>query len=512
MNTKITLYTAGMGLIVSASVFSKQKPNIVFIMSDDHAYQAISAYGSDLNETPNIDRIAKEGALFTKAFVTNSLSGPSRVAILTGKYSHLNGKIDNQQPVYNWDQQNFVRILQENGYQTAMVGKIHIPGSPQGFDYTNILPGQGLYYNPRFIENGVVKSYPGYVTTLTTQFALDWLNDKRDKFKPFCLLLHQKAPHSNWQSETKYLELYEDKVFEVPDNFFDDYSGRGKGAKNQNIQITRNMDWGKILKFEIDPVTGKKTPFSRDLERQLNPDQLAAWRAAYNPKNEAFIKNPPQGRELDKWKFNRYIRDYLKCIKSVDDGVGEVLDYLKENGLEENTIVVYTSDQGFFLGEHGWYDKRFMYEESLRTPFLIRYPKEIQAGTVSDKMILNIDYASTFLDYAGIKIPKDMQGESFRKIVNGKSTNWRDAIYYHYYEYPKPLLVMPHYGVRTERYKLIHFYGEIDEWELYDLEKDPREMQSVYADPAYAKVRTQMHKQLTALQKKYKDENPEAQL
>ena len=512
MNTKIAFYTAGMGLVVSASVFSKQKPNIVFIMSDDHAYQAISAYGSGLNQTPNIDRIAKEGAIFTKAFVTNSLSGPSRAVLLTGKYSHLNGKTDNQESVFNWDQQNFVRILQQNGYQTAMVGKIHIPGNPQGFDYTNILPGQGQYYNPQFIENGEKKNYQGYVTTLTTQFALDWLSEKRDKSKPFCLLLHQKAPHSNWQPETKYLELYEDREFEMPDNFYDDYSGRGKGAKNQNIHVIRNMEWGQHMKFEIDPVTGKKTPFIREIERRFDPDQLAAWRAAYNPKNEAFVNNRPEGQELDKWRFNRYIRDYLKCVQSVDDGVGEVLDYLKENGLDENTIVVYTSDQGFFLGEHGWYDKRFMYEESLRTPFLIRYPKEIKAGTISDKMIQNIDYASTFLDYAGIKIPKDMQGESFRKIVSGKSTKWRDAIYYHYYEYPKPRLVMPHYGVRTERYKLIHFYGEIDEWELYDLEKDPREMRSVYDDQAYTSVRAQMHKKLTALQKKYKDQQPEAPL
>lgn len=509
-NAPIAFCTLGMGLLVAIPVSSRQQPNIVFIMSDDHGYQAISAYGHQLNETPNIDRIAKEGMMFTRAFVTNSLSAPSRAVMLTGKFNHLNGKTDNQESVFDWNQQNFVKLLQQNGYQTAMVGKIHIPGDPQGFDYTNILPGQGQYYNPQFIENGVKKEYHGYVTTLTTGFALDWLNNKRDKNKPFCLLFHQKAPHSNWQPEEKYLNLYEDREFEVPENFFDEYANRGQAIKNQQIQITKNMEWGQHMKFESDPYTGKKTPFSREIERRFDSKQLAAWRAAYNPKNEVFMANKPEGKELDKWKFNRYVRDYFKCIQSVDDGVGEVLDYLKANGLEQNTIVVYTSDQGFFLGEHGWYDKRFMYEESLRTPLLIRYPEEIKAGTVCDKMVQNIDFAATFLDYAGIKIPKDIQGESFRKVVSGKSDKWRKAIYYHYYEYPKPRLVMPNYGIRTERYKLIRYYGEINEWELYDLEKDPREMRSVYDDPAYAKVKAQLHKQLIALQKKYKDTNPEA--
>jgi arylsulfatase A-like enzyme len=512
MNTKTTLYAVGAGLIASASMSGKQPPNIIFIMSDDHAYQAISAYGHQLNETPNIDRIAREGVLFSKAFVTNSISAPSRAVMLTGKFNHLNGKMDNQDTKYDWDQQNFVKILQQNGYQTAMVGKIHIPGNPQGFDYTNILPGQGQYYNPQFIENGVKKNFPGYVTTLTTQFALNWLDGKRDKTKPFCLLYHQKAPHRGWQPEDKYYDLFDDRDFEVPETFFDDYSGRGTAAKHQKMEIGRDMEWGQDMKFEVDPFTGKKTGFAREITSRMTPEQLTAWRNAYNPKNDTFLKNIPQGNDLKKWKYNRYIKDYLRCIQSVDDGVGEVLDYLKKNGLEENTIVVYTSDQGFYLGEHGWFDKRFMYEESLRTPLLIRYPKEIKAGMVCDKMIQNIDFAATFLDYAGIKIPKDIQGESFRRLINGKSRKWRDAIYYHYYEYPQPHSVIPHYGVRTDRYKLIHFYGVVDEWELYDLEKDPREMKSVYKDPAYSKIKSQLHKQLKTLQKKYQDTNPEAPL
>ena len=510
--TKNTFYVVGAGLVATTSLFAKQQPNIIFIMSDDHAYQAISAYGHHLNETPNIDRIAKEGVLFNKAFVTNSISAPSRAVMLTGKFNHLNGKMDNQDTKFDWDQQNFVRILQQNGYQTAMIGKIHIPGDPQGFDYTNILPGQGQYYNPQFIENGVKKTYPGYVTTLTTQFALNWLNNTRDKSKPFCLLYHQKAPHRGWQPEAKYFDLYEDRDFDVPENFFDDYAGRGTAVKHQKMEIGRDMEWGQDMKFEKDPFSGKNTPFSKEITARMSEEQLTAWRNAYGPRNEAFLKNIPQGDALEKWKYNRYIKEYLRCIQSVDDGVGEVLDYLKKNGLEENTIVVYTSDQGFYLGEHGWFDKRFMYEESLRTPLLIRYPKEIKAGIVCDKMVQNIDFAATFLDYAGIKIPKDIQGESFRKVLNGKSSKWRDAIYYHYYEYPQPHSVIPHYGVRTERYKLIHFYQVVDEWELYDLEKDPREMKSVYDDPAYAKIKAQLHKQLVALQKKYKDTKPEAEL
>ncbi len=506
MKTKTKLFTAGISLLTSATVFGQQKPNIIFIMSDDHAYQAISAYGHGLNETPNIDRLAKEGVIFQRAFVTNSISAPSRAVMLTGKFNHLNGKTDNQDSKFDWNQQNFVRILQQNGYQTAMIGKIHIPGTPQGFDYTNILPGQGQYYNPVFIENGVRKVFPGYVTTLTTQFALDWLDKKRDKSKPFCMLYHQKAPHRPWQPEAKYLNLYDDKTFDVPDNFFDDYAGRGTAAKHQKMEIGRDMEWGHDMKFENDPYTNALTSHGKELNSRFDDKQRAAWRAAYDSENNNFMLNKPENKEdLFKWKFNRYIKDYLRCIQSVDDGVGELLDYLKANGLEENTIIVYTSDQGFYLGEHGWFDKRFMYEESLRTPLLIRYPKEIQAGMVCNQMIQNIDFAPTFLDYAGIKIPKDIQGESFRNVVAGKKTKWRDAIYYHYYEYPQPHSVLPHYGVRTERYKLIHFYDKVDEWELYDLETDPREMKSVYDDPAYAKIRSQLHKKLKTLQKKYQD-------
>jgi arylsulfatase A-like enzyme len=481
----------------------QQRPNIIFIMSDDHAYQAISSYGYGFNETPNIDRLAKEGAIFTRACVTNSLCAPSRAVMLTGKHSFINGKIDNRGS-FDWNQENFPKLLQKAGYQTAMIGKIHLDGLPQGFDYSNVLPGQGNYYNPDFIENGVKKRIPGYVTTLTTKFALNWLDKILDKSKPFCLLYHQKAPHRNWLPEEKYLNLYEDRVFPFPDNFFDDYQGRGTAAHTQEMGIVKYMMWGHDMKFENDPYTGKPTNIMPEINR-MDEHQRQAWRAAYNPRNEEFLNKKPEGKELAKWKFQRYIRDYLKCIKSVDDGVGEVLDYLDKNGLAENTIVVYTSDQGFYLGEHGWFDKRFMYEESFRTPLLIRYPKEIKPGTKISKLIQNLDFAPTFLDYAGVAIPKDVQGESFRKLVSGETSEWRDAVYYTYYEYPAEHMVKRHYGIATERYKLIHFYYDVDEWEMYDLEKDPHEMKSVYNDPAYADVQKMMHGRLTELRAKYGD-------
>jgi arylsulfatase A-like enzyme len=479
-----------------------KRPNILYIMSDDHAYQAISAYGFGLNNTPNIDRLAREGMIFNRACCTNSLSAPCRATLLTGKYNHLNGKVDNRLP-FNWDQPNFAKVLQQAGYQTALIGKIHLEGNPQGFDYWNVLPGQGQYYNPDFIEMGVRKRIPGYCTTLTTQFALDWLNNKRDKSKPFCLLYHQKAPHRNWLPEAQYQNLYDDRTFDLPANFFDDYSNRGRAAKEQEMEVARDMRWGHDFKFIIDP-KGDSTEFRSDLKR-MDEQQRAQWMDAYESENQEFLKANPQGKDLALWKFNRYIKDYLRCIQSVDDGVGEVLDYLDKNGLADNTIVIYTSDQGFYLGEHGWFDKRFMYEESLRTPLIIRYPKEITPGSVNDKLVMNLDFAPTFLDYAGVSIPDDMQGESFRNMVAGKRVQWRDAVYYHYYEFPAEHMVKRHYGIRTDRYKLIHFYYDIDEWEMYDLQSDPNEMKNVYGDPAYKDVQAGLHKKLDELRVKYGD-------
>jgi arylsulfatase A-like enzyme len=491
--------------VVEAEEVKEEKPNIVFIMSDDHAYQAISAYGHGLNNTPNIDRIAKEGAIFNKGFVNNSICAPSRAAMLTGKHSFKNGKVDNIRP-FNWDQDNFAKALQKNGYQTALVGKIHLDGLPQGFDYSNVLPGQGQYYSPDFIENGVKKTYPGYITHVTTDIALDWLDNKREKDKPFLLMYHQKAPHRTWMPEEKYLTLMDSITFDPPANFFDDYEDRPAAAA-QEMSIYKDMDLVydlKMLDKEGELKSQYRGMFQRKYDR-MTDEQKAVWDAYYDPIIADFKSKNLEGKDLALWKYNRYMHDYLRTIQSVDDGVGQVLDYLKENGLEENTIVVYTSDQGFYLGEHGWFDKRFMYEESFRTPILMKYPKEIEPGTVVDELVQNIDFAPTFLDYAGADIDESIQGESLRKLVNGEVSEWRDAIYYTFYEYPAEHKVKRHYGVRTDRYKLIHFYYDIDKWELYDLEKDPTEMHNVYEDAEYTSVKEDMHKQLEKMRTKYGD-------
>ncbi|MEW7278553.1 sulfatase [Aquimarina sp. 2201CG1-2-11] len=482
-----------------------KRPNIVFIMSDDHAYQAISAYGHQLNHTPNIDRIAKEGAIFNRGFVTNSICAPSRAAMLTGKHSHINGKVDNFH-AFNWDQDNFVKSLQKVGYQTALVGKIHLDGKPQGFDYSNVLPGQGYYYNPDFIENGVKKRIPGYVTTITTEIALDWLKNKRDKKKPFVVLYHQKAPHRSWMPEQKHMSLFDGTVFNPPHNFFDRYKGRNS-ASNHEMGIFKDMDVVYDLKM-LDKQEKLKTKYRAAYQKmydRMNERQKQVWDAHYDPIIEDFVKSKLTGEDLALWKFNRYMKDYLSTVQSVDDGVGTLLDYLDENNLSQNTIVVYTSDQGFYLGEHGWFDKRFMYEESFRTPILMRYPKEIKAGTVIDDLVQNIDFAPTFLDYAGVTIPSDIQGRSLRKLVKGEVSEWRDAIYYTYYEFPGEHNVPRHHGVRTDKYKLIHFYFDSNQWELYDLEKDPSEMHNVYEDNSYKEIREMMHEKLNEMRKKYGD-------
>lgn len=501
---------------ILSSQEKQKRPNIILMVSDDHAYQAISAYGHGLNETPNIDRLANEGSIFTRATVTNSICAPSRAVILTGKHSFINGKVDNVQP-FDWNQESFPKLMQKAGYSTAIIGKIHLHGLPQGFDYSMVLPGQGHYYNPDFIVNGKRKRFEGYVTDITTKYAMKWLKEKRDKEEPFLLIYNQKAPHRNWKPAPEYLNLYDEVNFTPPANFFDSetgYSGRGTASRAQEMEISTHAQWGRDFKFLTNP-EGKKTNLDQELKR-FNPMQRSQWEAAYNPKNKMFIEKYFTNkasfsdekiweREIALWKYNRYIKDYLRTVKSVDDGVGELLDYLEKNNLDDNTIVIYTSDQGFFLGEHGWFDKRFMYEQSLRTPLLIRYPKEIQPGTEIEELVQNLDFAPTLLDYAGINVPKDMQGESFRKLVSGKSSEWREAAYYTYYEYPSVHMVKRHYGIVTKRYKLIHFYYDIDEWEMYDLKKDPGEMRNIYNDPLYAAVKKELHLELEKLREQYGD-------
>jgi arylsulfatase A-like enzyme len=482
-----------------------QRPNIIYIMSDDHGYQAISAYGYGLNHTPNIDKIADNGMLFTRAYVTNSICGPSRAVMLTGKHSHINGFMDNHSK-FDGSQQTVVKLLHDNGYATAIVGKWHLVSDPQGFDYWNIVPGQGEYYNPDFIENGVKKRVSGYVTNITTDIAINWL-DKRDKSKPFFLIYQQKAPHRNWMPEEKYYHLFDNTKFPLPVNYFDDYKTKTKAEHEQEMGVAKDMHFGYDLKVRVDSMLEKQTGPGPSLNgplSRLTPEQRKKWDDAYNPISEQFNKAHLSGKELAEWKYQRYMQDYLRCVQSVDDNVGRLMDYLKANGLDKNTIIIYTSDQGFFLGEHGWFDKRWMYEESFRTPLIISWPGVTTKKTVTSSMVQNLDFAETILDMAGLPIPSDMQGKSIVPVLKGKlKGDLHDALYYHFYENQEHK-VAKHVGVRTDRYKLIYFY-ENKEWELYDLQKDKHEMNNVYNQPAYKKVQETMKKKLKEVIAQYKD-------
>lgn len=482
-----------------------QKPfNIVYIMADDHTAQMMSCYDTRYANTPNLDRIARDGVLFTNSFVANSLSGPSRACMITGKHSHKNGFYDNSHCVFDGSQQTFPKLLQQAGYQTALIGKWHLESLPTGFDYWTIIPGQGNYYNPEFITsaNDTIQEH-GYLTNIITDKSIDWLENQRDKNKPFCILIHHKAQHRNWMADTCNLSLYEDKTFPIPDTFYDDYEGRPAAAA-QEMSILKDMDL--IYDLKMIGAEGKErfTESYNGLLARMDAEQRAAWDEFYNPIIEDFKKQNLKGKQLYEWKFQRYMRDYLKTLKSLDDNVGRVLDYLDKAGLAENTLVVYTSDQGFYMGEHGWFDKRFMYEESFHTPLLMRLPGG-KKGKI-DQMVQNIDYAPTFLELAGAPIPDDIQGVSLLPLLKGENpTDWRTSLYYHYYEYPAEHMVKRHYGVRNDRYKLIHFYNDIDEWELYDLQEDPYELNNIYANPAYHDVKKQMQHELDSLQIMYDD-------
>ena len=504
-------------LIISACSEEKEiakKPNIIFIMSDDHAERAISAYGSTLIQTPNIDRIANEGIRFNNSFVTNSICAPSRAVMLTGKYSHLNGLRDNRDE-FDGSQITFPKLLQKAGYQTSIVGKWHLKTEPTGFDYYKVLQGQGQYYGPTFIENGDTIQHEGYVTDLITDFAIKNLKN-RDKNKPFALLYHHKAPHRNWMPDTKHLSMYKNEDIPLPETFYDDYSTRSAAAKEQDMRIEDmylSVDM-KLQPEDYDYETGSggqksfnAVPGWTNSYNLMTDQEKSAWDAHYDTINMAFRESNLIGKELLEWKYQRYMKDYLRCIASVDDNIGRLLDYLDEEGLAENTIVVYTSDQGFYLGEHGWYDKRFMYEESFSMPLLVRYPQEIAAGKVADELVLNLDFAPTFLDYAGVAIPEEMQGLTLRNLMKGEQEqNWRKSVYYHYYEFPHGWhKVKQHYGVRTERYKLIHFYNDIDAWELYDLDVDPNELNNLYENPDYTSVIDELKIELTRLRNQYQE-------
>lgn len=480
--------------------------NIVYIMTDDHTAQMMSCYDHRYMETPNLDRIAADGVRFTNSFVANSLSGPSRACMITGKHSCANKFYDNTTCVFDASQQTFPKLLQQAGYQTALVGKWHLESLPTGFDFWQIVPGQGDYYNPNFItqDNDTIQKH-GYITNIITDDALNWMDTRREKDKPFCLLIHHKAIHRNWMADTCNLALFEDKTFPLPDNFFDDYQGRPAAAA-QEMSIVKDMDMIYDLKMlRPDKKSRLKSLYEHFLGR-MDEGQRAAWDKFYGPVIDDFYKQNLQGKELANWKFQRYMRDYMKTVKSLDDNVGRVLDYLQEHDLLDNTLVVYTSDQGFYMGEHGWFDKRFMYEESMRTPLIMRLPKDFRRKGDITEMVQNIDYAPTFLELAGVEVPADIQGLSMLPLLKGeKPAHWRDALYYHFYEYPAEHMVKRHYGVRTERYKLIHFYNDIDEWELYDLQSDPTEMNNIYGQPGTEELTKELKAKLAALQEEYND-------
>ena len=488
---------------------TEKRPNIVFIMSDDHAYQAISAYSDKLIQTPNIDRIANEGMLFTNASVTNSICAPSRAVILTGKHSHVNGKIDNIMP-FDTTNVTFPQILQKAGYQTAMFGKLHFGNNPKGFDEFKILPGQGDYYNPKFITQKGDTTIQGYVTDITTDLALDWMEKRRDTAKPFLLMYLHKAPHRSWLPAKRHYPEYTKKTFPLPETLFDDYATRGTAAATAEMNILKHMTYvydNKLYPKTVEALDIKDRKLANKLER-MTPEQKASWDSVYRPIDEDFRKRYPKMNDstLMVWKYQRYLQDYLGTIAAVDENVGRMLDYIEKEGLTENTLVVYTSDQGFYLGEHGWFDKRFIYNESFKTPLLVRWPNVITPKTTESQMVQNLDFAQTFLEAAAITAPADMQGESLLPLFKGETEKWnRDAVFYHYYEYPAEHAVKRHYGIVNQDYKLVHFYFDVDEWELYDRKKDPSEVNNVYNDPAYANTVTKMKKELIEIRKKYKD-------
>ncbi|MBL9124514.1 MAG: sulfatase [Planctomycetaceae bacterium] len=492
------LALAGTACGAGALAAEPVRPNIVFIFSDDHAYQAISAYNDprQLLATPNIDRIAREGMRFERCVVPNSICGPSRATVLTGKYSHLNGFYNNSNSRFDGAQTTFPKLLQGAGYQTAVVGKWHLVSEPTGFDYWHILPGQGVYYNPPMIDNGRQVQHQGYTTDIITDLSLDWLKG-RDKSKPFLLMCQHKAPHREWEPALRHLGHDQDRVYPEPPTLFDDYAGRGLAERDQKMTIAETMT-EKDLKLVPPP--------------QLSAEQRQAWDAYYEPRNRKFREAQLTGQDLIRWKYQRYMHDYLGTIKAVDESVGRLLEYLDQEGLAENTLVVYCADQGFYLGEHGWFDKRWIFEESLRTPLVVRWPGVVRPGSVNADLVSNVDFAQTFLAAAGLEAPGGMQGRSLVPVLQGQTpADWRKSFYYHYYEFPVPHHVRPHYGVVTNRHKLVHFYGpDVDYWELFDLESDSRELKSVYGDPAYAEVQRELEAELRRLRSELKvpDDDP----
>lgn len=518
-------------LLVTSGLLAQNRPNIVWIFSDDHTMNAIGAYGShlaELNPTPNIDRLAKEGMLFKRSYVENSICSPARATLLTGKFSHRHGKLTNRGE-FDHDQPQFQKVLQQNGYETALIGKIHLTGKMQGFDHWEVLKNQGDYYQPEFFNEhskrtGTIEE--GYVTDIITDKSIEWMKNGRDTNKPFMLMVHHKATHRNWKPAIRHIGLYEDVTIPEPANLFDDYSSREKTARIATMTVKRHMHM--LYDLEVRDEAQKANAVNKRAEQvargrlpggeggaygRMNDAQRAQWDAVYDPRNEAFKQANLRGDDLVRWKYQRYVKDYLRTAKSLDEGVGRILDYLKESGLDSNTIVMYSSDQGFYLGEHGWYDKRFMYEESFSTPLLARWPGVIRPGSVNTDLVQNVDFAPTFVDLAGAEVPSDMQGVSLVPLLTGQTPrDWRKSLYYHYYEGPRGHRVTLHEGVATNRFKLLRFYGAgIEGWEdertglfeLYDRETDPNEMHNLYSNPEYAEISEKLKAELLRLRDYY---------
>ncbi|WP_345783447.1 sulfatase [Luteolibacter sp. SL250] len=489
---KLPALLASVVLFVPGLRAATERPNILFIFTDDLAYQAISSYGESrkLLDTPNLDRIAREGMRFNRALVPNSICGPSRATVLTGKYSHLNGFPNNSNSRFDGSQPTFPKTLRANGYQTAIVGKWHLMSDPTGFDHWDILPGQGAYYQPDFIRNGEKVTEDGYVTDIITDHSIGWL-EKRDKSRPFLLMAQHKAPHREWAPALRHLNHDNDRKYPEPPTLFDDYAGRGQAVREQDMTLEKTF-----------------TPRDAKLNAQprLTPQQRTEWDAYYEPRNKSFHEANLQGNDLVRWRYNRYLHDYLGTVKSVDESVGRLLDYLDKEGIADKTIIVFSSDQGFFLGEHGWFDKRWIFEESLRTPLLVKWPGVTKPGSVNDDLVSTLDFAQTFYEAAGVAPHEGVQGRSLVPVLSGNTPDdWRKSFYYHYYEYPMPHRVRPHYGVVTARHKLVHFYApDVDYWELYDLQTDPHELRSVYDDPAQAAVRDELHREVARLRTELK--------
>jgi N-acetylglucosamine-6-sulfatase len=497
-------------LLVCSGV-SAERPNILFLFSDDHAIKSISAYGGPLAEvapTPNIDRIAEQGAVFTNSFCANSICGPSRATILTGKHSHKNGFMRNGN-TFDPDQWTVAKSLQQGGYNTAVIGKWHLKTNPVGFDHWEIFPGQGNYYNPVFIQmDGSKQRFEGYATDLTTEKAIDWL-DGRDKTKPFFLMCQHKAPHRTFSPAMRHLGSFDDLEIPEPKTLFDNYYNRHASLANNEMEIDRHFDWAydaKIRKNERGDVKlPKPDRYGTPEYNRMTPAQKKEWDAHFSPRNQQFLKEFSSGKltqkDIVRWKYRRYMRNYLSTVKAVDESVGQMLDYLDDNDLADNTIVIYSSDQGFFLGEHGWYDKRWMFEESFRMPFLLRWPGQVKAGSRPAQLIQNIDYAPTFLDIAGLETPDAVQGRSLLPLFGEKPAKWRDSLYYAYYELGEHA-VPQHFGVRTQNHKLIYF-PKSDQWNLYDLEIDPDELKSVHDEKDYQAIRSALTTEFNRLRETY---------